>query len=301
MARQNKSGKGTESTETVTPDTEAPATEAATTEEAPIDLTAFQTAAQTVVEQADKSTGELTAEQVEPANVEYRNLDGQKAKIAARNWLEEQMLAAVGDLNPQLARSYNDLRSNLKAGGGSSTPRQPADPTAAFVQQVASLQIAYGLRTSDVPENVSEDWAAQVEKLVGELAGDVTAYGEWVKAEVPEGEEKPDAPTVSPVVRNAYKLASGKASGGRGGSAGGPRRDIGKHIAEAFAGADSGTFMSVAEIAKFKSTEYGEDSPSQGAISARLFPESGKLTVEGITAVGKGDHDGKNPKGAVKA
>jgi hypothetical protein len=102
------------------------------------------------------------------------------------------------------------------------------------------------------------------------------------------------------VVRTAFKAAQGKGTGGsRGGSNGGPRKDIGKHIREAFESREAGEFLTIAEIAKFASSEYPEGNPpSQGAVSARLFPTSGKCTVEGVEPV---DKDGSNPKGARKA
>ena len=73
-------------------------------------------------------------------------------------------------------------------------------------------------------------------------------------------------------------------SGRSGGSTyTGERRDIGQHIVEAFADVESGTFLTVAEIRKHDSSQYTSENPaSAGAISARLFPKSGKCTVEGI-------------------
>jgi len=40
----------------------------------------------------------------------------------------------------------------------------------------------------------------------------------------------------------------------------------------------------VAQIRRTPSLEYAEDAPSPGAISARLFPTSAKMTVPGVRA-----------------
>lgn len=297
MARQNKT-KASDKTETKTTE-ETPVTEETKTEDTPVDLTAFQGAVTEALTEADESTGELPEAAVAKVNEQYRALEGQKPKGAARTFLEEQMLEAVGNLDAVKARSYSDLKAKLTAGGGGSkSEKAPADPTAAYVQQVAALRLAYTLKVDSKPEAVAEGWEAKVDEVLSETAEQVEAYKAWQTAEVPEGEEKPDAPEVSPVVRQAFKLSTGK-GGGRvgGGNASGVRRDTGKHIASAFAEVEVGTFLTIAEIAKHKSAEYGDSTPSQGAISARLFPTT---TVEGVEPVEKAAIDGKNPKGARK-
>ena len=303
MARQNRTNKQAEE-QTEAQTQEAPVTEttteapAETAAETPINLDAFKAAVETALTEADTSTGEVPASAIGPVNEAYRALDGQKPKNAARSFLEEQMLEAVGQLDAAKARSYNDLRANLSAGSGAKSEKAPAAPTAAFVQRVASLRLALSIVEGQRPEGEGID--EKVEALVTESSDAVASYQAWLDAETPEGEEKPAAPEVSPVVRAAFKAASGKASGGArvgGGSSSGVRRDIGKHIQSAFAGVEVGTFLTIAEIAKHKSEEYGDDSPSQGAISARLFPTT---TVEGVEPVEKGAIDGKNPKGARK-
>ncbi|WP_409332795.1 DUF262 domain-containing protein [Trujillonella humicola] len=64
--------------------------------------------------------------------------------------------------------------------------------------------------------------------------------------------------------------------------AGSGRRDIGAHIASAFEGLPDGAFLTVREIRAHRSDEYGDEFPSAGAISARLFPSSGRCTVPGV-------------------
>lgn len=301
MARRNATQAKAEAEVTPTEGTEPEATPTESTEgtepkaEVEIDLTDFQKVTGEAVDARDESTGEVPAEQIDKVNTAYRALDGIKPKNAAKNWLEEQMKAAIGDLNVQLARAYSMVKDNLSAGSAKSE-KAPADPTVAFVNKVAAHNIALSLVQGNVPEGVEGEKAlAQASELSTSLAEQVTQYQTWLDN---EAEDKGDAPEVSPVVRSAFKLAAGKASGGgrvSGGS--GVRRDISKHIQAAFADAEPGAFLTVAEIANHKSEEYGDDSPSQGAVSARLFPASGKCTVEGIEPVPA--TDGK-PRGARK-
>lgn len=63
---------------------------------------------------------------------------------------------------------------------------------------------------------------------------------------------------------------------------GSARRDIGAHIVSAFEGMPEGGFLTVGQIRSHRSEEYGDEFPSAGAISARLFPSSGRCTVPGV-------------------
>jgi len=310
MARRN-SGSAASTTDapkgddfnTPVESTETPAAPAAETAPVEIDLTGFQSAVQTALDERDTSTGDLPKDQLEAVNKVYRELDGGvKAKNAARSWIDDQMkLAISGDPSTGtkgdivLAKAFVMLKDNLSAGSGASTPKPPADPTTAFVQRVAALSIASTLVSSNVPEGVSEDWSAKSEALVTELSEQVDKYNAWASD---TSEDKGEAPEVSPVVRQAFKLASGKSvGGGSGRAAGGPRRDIEKHMAQVFEGLESGGFLTVNEIAKAQSTEYGDDRPSAGAVSARLFPK-GKDAYVGETLKAVAD-EGKS-RGAVK-
>lgn len=307
MARRNSTTQPENSEATVADqeNTEAPTTEPTETPtegadgkaEVEIDLTAFKEAAEAAVAKRDESTGEIPLAEVEPVNVQYRALDGIKPKNAAKNWLEDEMKAAITKLNVQLARAYSIVRDNLSAGTGTKSEKQPADPTAAYVNKVAAHVLALDLIRSNVPEDVDTDKASgQVEELVTSLKEQVDSYQAWVTN---EAEDKGEAPEVSPVVRTAFKLAQGKASGGgrvSGGS--GVRRDIGKHIQSAFADLEDGAFLSIAQIANHTSEEYGQDHPSQGAVSARLFPASGGETT--VPGVRKAAAEGDRPRGAVK-
>jgi hypothetical protein len=278
---------------------ESPEVAAQAVADIPVDLTAFNAAVEVALGEADTTTGEVPEASIAKVNETYRPLEGAKGKGAARKALEEAMLVAVQALDAVKARSYSDLRNGLAAGGGSSTPKAPADPKAAFIQRLATVQIALGLVRSDLPEGAdATEVQTEVDKIVAETADSVAAFQTWAKS---EAEDKGDAPETSPVVRAAFKMASGKGSGGTRATSTGPRGDIGKHIQAAFTDKEVGTFLTVAEIVKAKSPEYPDSPPSAGAVSARLFPSSGgKTTVEGIEAVESNAVDGKNPKGARK-
>lgn len=318
MARQNRSTKSAAATEASEPTTteevavsdttteapvEEPTTEAteAPATEAPVDLEPFKAVVAEVLTEADTTTGEVPAAGVARVNEAYRAVEGNKGKGEARKFLEEAMLEAVGRLDAVAARGYSDLKTNLSAAGGkSSAERTPSDPAAAFVQRRAALELALHIVNQTVPEvGDDRDLDAEVAKLVGDNQEALDVY---LAHQASEAEDKGDAPEVSPVVRQALKAASGKATGGStrstGGNSGGVRRDIGKHIESAFADKAEGDFMTIAEIANHKSAEYeGTDGPSQGAISARLFPTT---TLGFVEPVEKGAIDGKNPKGARK-
>lgn len=313
MARRpsNKSKTDTKNTEVQEDNVTATATEAPAPEntendskpaEQEIDLTAFLAEVEKVVndtEQRDATTGELTPGLIEPVNNEFRKLEGAKAKNRARASLNNLMKEAMNEANMPLARSYMLLADGLTAGSTSTkSERVPADPTDAFVQRVVGLRIANELATSNVPEGVGENWKDKANELYKDSREKADAYLAWVNG---DEEDRGDEPEVTTVVRSAVKLAQGKAAkvGGsvRSSTVGdGVRRDIAKHIASAFAGVDEGTFLTVAEIRKHTSEEYGDNPPSAGAISARLFPSSGKCTVEGVEP---GTND-KGHKGATK-
>jgi hypothetical protein len=282
----------------------AASTDGTTTETAPkpaateADLTAFKEAVQKALPDRDETTGELPVASIEPVQAEYRKIEGVKGKNAARKLLDDAVIEAMNALDMSLARANMILRDSMSAGSGKSESK-PVDPTEAFVQRVAGLRLADRIAEQAVPEGVAEDWATKAAALVEESADAVNTYTAWLNS---TAEDKGDEPEVPAIVKAAVKLAQGKTAkvgtSGRtgGGSASGERHDIGKHIEEAFADVAPDTFLTVAEIRNHKSTEYGDNPPSAGAISARLFPSSGKCTIEGITP----DTNDKGNKGARK-
>lgn len=306
-AEQDIDSTETEPTEgddegTTEPTESAPAAVAAKSGE--VDLTAFNAAVATALqaEGRDETTGELPLVALPPVQAAYRDLDGLKAKNAARKVVDDAMKSAMTSMKIAEARSYLQISQNLSvAGAKSSTPKPPADPTEAFVQKAATFRLALTLASANVPDEVAADWADQAKAAVEAQGEAASAYLAWVNN---EAEDKGDAPEAPAWVQQAAKLAAGKSakvgaakSGGQSTPFTGERRDIAKHIVEAFADAEPGTFKSINEIRTFKSAEYGDNPPSAGAISARLFPGEGKkVTVDGVTP---DTQNGK--KGAVKA
>lgn len=272
--------------------TDSTATES--TEEKPVDLEPFKKAATDAVATADESTGDLSKEAIDSVNKVYREIEGVKGKNQARGYIEDQMKLAISEeKNIVKARAYVTLKDGLSAGSGGGTTRTPADPTTAYVQKVASLLLAQTLVTETVPEGVAEDWAEKVDQTVSESAEQVEAYKAFLASE----DEDAEAPEVGPVVRQAFKVAQGKGTGGSGRVSGGPRRDVEKHMAQVFENLESGSFLTINEIAKATSSEYGDDRPSAGAVSARLFPK-GRDAYKSDTLVAVAE-EGK-PRGARK-
>lgn len=268
-------------------------------EKAVIDLTPFSEAVATSVTERDSSTGDLPEVAIAPVVTAYRALDGIAAKNKAKAFLTDAMRDAMNSMDIQLARSYMVLQDNLSAGApAAATPRQPADPTAAYVERKVGLQLALALVV--VPERVSADAEDKVTAAYSEQFAVAQGLLAWAQSTAEDKGDEPEAPAY---VKAAVKLAQGKAakvsksglSGPRVGS--GERKNIGDHIRQAFSDQESGTFLTVAEIRKFESTEYASDNPpSAGAISARLFPTSGKCTLDFVTP---GTND-KGNRGATK-
>lgn len=91
------------------------------------------------------------------------------------------------------------------------------------------------------------------------------------------------------IVKAAHSLATAKITRS------GARRSIQDVIDAAFEDAESGHFMTVADIRRKGATP--DYTPSDGAIAARLFPKSGKCTLSGIEAV---EATATDPRGARK-
>lgn len=243
------------------------------------------------------------------------------ARPQAKDLVDARLLAAMDQMNMPLARTLFTIQQDCLtvrgAGGeGGGIVAKPVDPTEDFVNRVTAHSLAaYAL----VPgEDVAADWPTRVEALVGELAGQVRPYVDYLvevgayEALDDEAKEKatePAEPETHDLVKTAVKISQGRGTGvrrprkaaGEGGTSTprapytGNRRSVAKHIEEAFANKATGTWMSIAEIAKFESAEYAGDKVSQGAVSARIYAPGG-CTIAGIAP--QENADGK--KGAVK-
>lgn len=238
-------------------------------------------------------TGHLHEALKVPVAKAYTEMPGAKGKNAAKAYLQEQMQqnmleGAEDQAKFILARSYLQLFREVPKEAGGKTPGEPkpqvvVDPTDAFVARIAALLIAPNLTM--VPEGVSADWREKSQAKVKELREQVQTYRDWLTENSAKAEdERAAAPEVDAIVLAAAKVASGKAAGkaprakaagttstSTGAGYSGPRRSITEHIRQAFEGHPVGTWLSVADIAKFQSTEYGDDRPSSGAVSAGLF------------------------------
>jgi hypothetical protein len=303
MARRPASSttEAPEVPEEETPDTDVEAPEEEGTEEETVetDLTDFKAAVEVAVATKDATSGELPTASLEPVRAEYRKLNGAKGKNAAKRYIDAAVRSAMNALDIQTARAHMELldKAMTAAGSGTKAPEKaPADPTEAFVNLVAGLRMA--LEMVDEPEGLKDGWNEQVEALIDAQRQSARDYVAWSKS---DDEDKGEEPEIPGFVKAAVKLSQGRAAkvskaSGTSTPFTGERRNIGKHIEEAFAGVESGTFLTVAEIRNHRSEEYGDNPPSAGAISARLFPSSGKSTLEGITP---GTNE-KGNKGATK-
>lgn len=182
--------------------TEAPA------EETPIDLTAFESAVESAIGERDESTGDVATAIAEPAIIEYRKLDGAKAKAAARKAVEVKMLEAMEESNINLARAYMQLGTALTSGPApkakvEKVAKAPVDPTDSFVERVAGLAITQALVGENVPEGVAEDWAEKAGIKANEVVESARALLAWTQS---DAEDKGEQPEAEPFVVAAVKL-----------------------------------------------------------------------------------------------
>lgn len=239
------------------------------------DLTDFEAALEAGADSADPETGNPSEEAVANLNKAYQSIPNVKGKNRARQIVEDKMKHALVEENDMTkAKAFVALRERLVS-GSSSSPKAPADPTKAFAAKVAALVLAKDLIQTDIPEGVSDDWTAKVTEALEEAKGQVADYKAWIADTDPE---KGDA-KAGPVVRAAFKLID---HGPIRVPFTGTRRSVVTHMEQAFADVEPGTFMKVSELTKVKTKEYGDDSPSAGALSSRLFPK-GKEPFENDT------------------
>lgn len=284
-------------TEATDPEADAKAAELEAKIEATVD--AFKAAAIEAAGAAD-ADGHLNPDQLSPVVTAYRAVEGgNKGKKLAKDFVQEQMKDALNTGTREsftVAMSWNVIQDAIQtaptksSGGGGKSTATPVSQTQLYADKIASLRLALELAEANVPEGVDENWE---DKVTGDL-DKAQALLDFHSADQDEDAEEPEA---SPVERAAVKLASGRGPRKAGRPSGAPyqgtRRDVAAHITNAFANHPSGTFLSIAQIKATPSEEYGSDSPSAGAISARLFPKAGpdKMSVAGVVAA---QEDGKN-------
>ena len=262
--------------------TEAPATDTndsnESTEET-FDLSAFEAAVQTAIDNRDQENGDLRQEDTEAVVAQYRELDGQKPRNRAKSHLEDGMKIAIRAKDVVLANAYVELKDALSA-AAPRKDRPAANPTDSYVQTAFALRLAANLQAASQPEGVDENWSAKLDEFTQAHAEEVEAYRAWV-----DGGEEGDEPEVHAAVRTGFKYAAKRV--GKGGAkrtnSGGPRRNVKNHIKEVFDAVEVGTTLTVNQISKADSKEYGSDHPSAGAVTQALYPKGDKAHgIEGV-------------------
>lgn len=252
-----------------------------------VDFTQFNQSLADAVSQSD-DTGLVPDGAIASVRAAYQALPGIKAKNEARELVKQGMTQGIlNDSMPQV-RSYDQISREalVAASKSSASEKAPADPTESFVLRYSALHLATQLVGETVPDEVSSNWADRSTELVNQSQADLEAVRNW------DGEG--DMPDVSQVVRQAYRIATRKGTGSSGRAATGTpytgaRRNVAAHIASAFADQPSGTVLTVDEIRKHRSEEYGpNDAPSAGAISARI--DAKKFSLEGVEPDRKNDN-----------
>lgn len=222
-----------------------------------------------------------------------------RGKAFARSHAEDRMRGALMAGGEDADAFTQAIIWNKIATVQKETPEKPkaerrskveVSPAERVAEKVAALKLALEYLESNGEDDVEPgEFAELVESKVEDTYPELETYLDWEMTEVEDGEEKGEFEgELSALTREAARLVLKKgrragASGGTGRSWTGPRRSPAAHIENAFADKDSGTFLTIAEIVAIPSPEYGDDKPSSGAITARLFPKNGSAcVVEGI-------------------
>jgi hypothetical protein len=270
--------------------TEAPA-------EPEIDLTGFEAATGQVINTSHPQDGTLDQASVDAAIEVYLGLPGAKPKKAARDYLgnlmREYMMSPDGKLREARAAMVFLKEIEAAKSNASAAPKVQTDPTQDFIDKVVTARLVYSILIGSVPDGVASDWDTKSEAKLVAVVGQLDTYRSYLEqvAATPEDGDEPDEPEVDETVRQAFRQArstkSKKAKGGSGTRVvtyTGARRSIIKHIEEAFANQPVGTFLKVSEISSAKSSEYGDDTPSQGAVSSQIksWAKSGKRPIPGL-------------------
>lgn len=258
------------------------------------------------VTESGQSAGSLYPE-FESALAAYMALPGAAAKGKAKDFMGDQMkdwiLKSADDASvmPKVI-AWSVLQTAIleRASKKAGTAGPALSPVDSFLAKLATVRVANQLVANDQPDDLPSNWKQNLDEMVQVGLREAKLLNEW--QDLPEDQREGEEPKLSPYTAHAVKLASGKGPRKPGRPVGatstysGIRRDIAKHIEHAFSDKPSGTWLSINEIRSINSPEYGEVSPSGGAISARLYPKSGKNTVDGIVA----ELDSNGRKGARK-
>lgn len=273
MARNSNKSETVESVESAEVESvETPVAEAAEApaEETPVDLSTIEASVTEALTYAEESSGELNDKAIEGVRLAYQALPDLKSKNAAKRYVSDKMteLLTGNDLNG--AKACMKLQSDALVAAKSSGKKveKVVDHKGAFIDRVATLTLALYLAQRAVPEG--EDAEALVAEATAKANEAFPVAEPLFKS---EGDEKIE----DKFIAQAIKIAGSKRKTATPFT--GERRDLGSHISQAVASVPVGSFISVAEIRKFKSDIYGDAQPSSGAISNRLQPTSGSATT----------------------
>lgn len=249
-------------------------------------LKVFTDAVEAAVDNADETTGTVDEAALQAVSEAYRGLSGGiKYKNLAKSYVDEAIKSSIPTKQYIRATSYNEVSEKLRTVKSETKPKVTVDPRIAYGERIAALELAKELLEEDAPEEVEGYEVPSVEVAYRELV----EYRNWTKQ---DADSRGEAPELGSIATAANKLIEGKAvgkartrSGGVRPAFTGVRRNVAVHIENAFEGIESGKFLTVSEIVNTRSEEYGDDAPSSGAVSARLFPggDAEKCTVAGIT------------------
>lgn len=211
-----------------------------------------------------------------PVTDAYATLDraGKAAATRHMSALSPELLES-GDFDKARVVLLANKATKAEKPKAEKKPRTPVDPTQAFVDRLASFQIAYALFAAGKPEGVADDFQEKVQAAFEANYEQASALAAYMAN---TDENKGDAPDASEVATYAVRIAVKPVRKPYG-----PRHDAGKHIEQVFAELPSGTFLTAGEIAGKPSEEYGEKGATQSAIAARF---KGKAPLaEGLSIV----------------
>lgn len=174
----------------------------------------------------------------------YRSADvSGKAKI--RKIVADVRDAAIERLDAVVGKAAIEALKSLKSG---SSDKAETDPKEAFAAYVASVQVfAESVMSGSFVPSAFEGIDAEVRlQVIGEVK-----YESSDSSLVSKFESVRPASTV--------------------------RRSVGAHLAEVFADLPVGTQLTNTEAANTRSTVYGDDKPSAGAVAAHVLSDSSGL------------------------
>lgn len=149
---------------------------------------------------------------------------------------------------------------------------------------------ALGPVKSDVPEIPANVRIATRARILL-VAADMLLSGEIV----PEGMDAVDMSDLPEIVLDESDVEKARSIASAKITRSAQSEDIEVVVRNAFNGVESGAFLTIAQIARLGGHSRG--TAASGAIAARLFPKSGKCTIEGIVPV---ERTATNVRGARK-